>query len=83
MGVARVAARHEVPVIGLGGSLSADASVVHDHGIAAIFGSVRCACSVEDAWQNARFNMRSMARNIAAAIRIGHSLAAVSSWKPT
>lgn len=75
IGVARVAARHGIPVIGLGGCLAPDANAVHAQGIAAIFSSVRRACSTEEALQNARFNLRSVARNVAAAIRIGKGLA--------
>lgn len=75
IGVARAAARHGVPVIGLGGCLAPDASVVHEHGIEAIFAAVRSACSVEESLHNARFNIRSAARNIAAALRIGKGLA--------
>ncbi|GAB4060752.1 glycerate kinase [Uliginosibacterium sediminicola] len=76
MGVARVAARHGVPVIGLGGCLAPDASAVHGEGIAAVFSSVRRACSVEEALRDARFNIRSLARNIAATLQIGQKLRA-------
>ncbi len=76
MGVARVAARHGVPVIGLGGCLAPDASAVHGEGIAAVFSSVRRACSVEEALRDARFNIRSLARNVAATLQIGQKLRA-------
>jgi glycerate 2-kinase len=76
MGVARVAARYGVPVIGLGGCLAPDASAVHSEGIAAVFSSVRRACSVEEALRDARFNIRSLARNIAATLQIGQKLGA-------
>jgi glycerate kinase len=74
IGVARVALRLGIPVIGIGGCLSPDAGEVHSHGIQAVFSTVRRACSVEEALQNARFNLRHTARNVAAALQLGMQL---------
>ena len=74
VGVARVAARHGKPVIAIGGCLAADAAAVHEHGIAATFSTVRKACTVSEALQDAAFNLRSAARNVAAVLRLGASL---------
>ncbi len=71
VGVARVAQAHGVPVIGLGGCLAADSALVHQHGIDAVFCAVRKPCTVAEALQEAAFNVRSAARNIAATLRIG------------
>jgi glycerate 2-kinase len=74
VGVARVARARGVPVIGLGGCLDADSSVVHLHGIDAVFSAVRNVCTVDEALREAAFNVRSAARNIAATLRIGMRL---------
>lgn len=76
IGVARVAQARGVPVIGISGCLSPDAAVVHQHGIDAVFCAVRKPCTVEDALRDAAFNVRSAARNVAAALRIGMQMGA-------
>lgn len=75
IGVARVAARHGVPVIGLSGALTPDSSAVHEHGIAAVFSAVRSVCTVEEALRDAAANVRATARNIGMALRLGQRLA--------
>jgi glycerate kinase len=75
IGVARVAQRHGKPVIAIAGSLSADSAVVHLHGIDALFGAVSRPCSVDEAFDDAAFNVRRAARNIAATLRLGAALA--------
>lgn len=74
IGVARVAQRHGKPVIAIGGCLANDAHAVHAHGIAATFSTVMKAGTVAEALAGARFNLRSAARNIAAAIKLGMDL---------
>lgn len=76
IGVARVAQVYGVPVIGLAGCLANDAAVVHQHGIDVVFCAVRKACTVEEALRDAAFNVRSAARNIAAALQMGMHLGA-------
>lgn len=76
MGVARIAARHRVPVIALGGSLAADAGVVHSHGIAAVFAAVARPCTVPEALAAAEANLRGAARNVAAALQLGAHIGA-------
>jgi glycerate kinase len=76
IGVARVAARHGVPVIALSGSLTADSAAVHPHGIAAVFSAVRRPCAIEDALRDAADNVQSAAYNVAAALSLGMGLAA-------
>lgn len=76
MGVARVAARHGVPVIGIGGGLAPDAGAVHAHGIEAVFAAVSRPCTVAEALAAAEENLRTAARNMAAALRLGARLKA-------
>ncbi len=71
VGVARVAKRYNVPVIGIAGSLTADVGVVHDHGIDAVFSVLYKICTLEDALANAGENVRMTARNVAAVLKVG------------
>ena len=75
IGVARVAQRHGVPVIGIAGCLTPTSGVVHDHGIAAVFAAVSRPCTVPEALAEAAFNVRRAARNIAATLQLGATLA--------
>ncbi|XTZ37585.1 glycerate kinase [Salmonella enterica] len=74
VGVAKVAKRHNVPVIAIAGSLTADVGVVHDHGIDAVFSVIYQICSLEDALANAGENVRMTARNVAAILKVGQLL---------
>ncbi len=78
MGVARVAAAHGVPVIGIGGGLAADAGAVHAHGIDAVFAAVSRPCTVAEALAAGEQNLRTAARNVAAALRLGARMAAAA-----
>jgi glycerate kinase len=71
VGVARVAQRLGKPVIGIGGCLARDAAAVHAHGIDAVFGAVSRPCTVREALDEAAFNLRTAARNVAAALQLG------------
>jgi len=75
IGVARVAAQCGVPVIGLSGSLTLDSAAVLEHGIEAVFSAVRRPCALEEALRDAAVNVRSAARNVAAALRLGMRMA--------
>ncbi|MGP3593429.1 glycerate kinase [Vagococcus sp. WN89Y] len=74
IGVAKVAKRYNVPVIGIAGSLSADVGVVHDHGIDAVFSVLYKICSLDEALAGAGENVRMTARNIAAVLKAGKGL---------
>lgn len=74
IGVARVARRHGKPVIGLAGGLTKEASVVHDHGIDAIFSVIHECCTIADAMAGGAANVRFAARNIAAILKMGKAL---------
>jgi glycerate kinase len=71
MGVAKVAQRHGKPVIAIGGGLAPDAGAVHEHGIAAVFAAVSRPCTVPEALAAAEINLRTAARNVAAALQLG------------
>ncbi|SCB98550.1 glycerate kinase [Kosakonia oryzendophytica] len=74
VGVAKVAKRYRIPVIGIAGSLTADVGVVHSHGIDAVFSVIYRICSLDDALANARENVRMTARNVAAVLKAGQTL---------
>ncbi|SUG51157.1 Glycerate kinase [Salmonella enterica subsp. arizonae] len=74
IGVANIAKRHNKPVIGIAGSLTADVGVVHEHGLDAVFSVIYTICTLEEALDNAAENVRMTARNVAAMLKIGQLL---------
>jgi glycerate kinase len=74
MGVARIARRHGIPVVAIGGSLASDADAVHAHGIEVVVAAVARPCSVAEALAAAEDNLRRAARNLAAALALGARL---------
>ncbi|MEM6162109.1 glycerate kinase [Erwinia sp. P6884] len=74
IGVAKVAKRYNKPVIGIAGSLTEDVSVVHQHGLDAVFSVLYSICTLEEALDNAAENVRMTARNIAASLAIGQQM---------
>ncbi|EMI5801435.1 glycerate kinase [Klebsiella aerogenes] len=71
VGVAKVAKRFNVPVIGIAGSLTADVGVVHQHGLDAVFSVLYTVCTLDEALANAAANVRMTARNVAAVFQMG------------
>ncbi|WP_340081414.1 glycerate kinase [Terribacillus sp. FSL K6-0262] len=69
IGVAKAAKKYGVPVIGLAGTLSEDADVVHEHGIDALFTIVPGVVTLPDALEHAADYMERAARNIAATMK--------------
>lgn len=74
VGVAKVAKRYRIPVIGIAGSLTPDVGVVHQHGIDAVFSVMYRICTLDEALAEAGENVRMAARNIAAVIKLGQAL---------
>lgn len=74
VGVAKVAKRYGIPVIGIAGSLTPDVGVVHQHGIDAVFSVMYRICTLDEALLEAGENVRMAARNIAAVIKLGQAL---------
>lgn len=70
IGVARVANRHGLPVIGIAGSLAPDYQVVHLHGIDAAFSVLDRIVTLEEALAGAAHNLEVTARNVAAVWRL-------------
>ncbi|CAI2413264.1 glycerate kinase [Serratia ficaria] len=70
IGVARVAKRHGLPVIGIAGSLAPDYQVVHLHGIDAAFSVLDRIVTLEEALAGAARNLEVTARNVAAVWRL-------------
>ncbi len=68
IGVAKVASRHQVPVVGLAGSLGEGVDAVYDHGIMAVFSVVIGPCTLEQALSDAAINVEITARNVAATL---------------
>lgn len=66
IGVARVAKRPGLPVIGIAGSLSKDYQVVHQHGIDAAFSVLDRIVTLDEALTEAADNLEVTARNVAA-----------------
>ncbi|MEY8709939.1 glycerate kinase [Mangrovibacter phragmitis] len=75
VGVASIAVRFGKPVIGIGGSLSRDVSVVYQHGLNAVFSVLSRVCPLEEALNDAGENLEHTARNIAAILQVGQNLA--------
>ncbi|WP_313021214.1 glycerate kinase [Atlantibacter hermannii] len=73
IGVARVAKRYDIPVIGIAGSLTTDVGVVYDHGLGAIFSVIPRICTLDEALENAADNLRMNARNIAAVMKLARA----------
>ncbi|MCC9089920.1 MULTISPECIES: glycerate kinase [Bacillus] len=71
IGVAKAAKQYGLPVIGIAGSLSEDSTVVHDHGIDALFSIVPGVISLSDAMHDAALHVERTARNIAAVMTFG------------
>ena len=80
VGVARVAKRFNVPVIGIAGSLTADVGVVHQHGLDAVFSVLYTICTLDEALANAAANLRMTARNVAAVLQMGDRRYRLAQW---
>ncbi|UPQ89349.1 glycerate kinase [Vibrio sinaloensis] len=68
IGVARTAKQYHLPVIGIAGSIAKDCSVVHAHGIDAVYSVVLGATDLPTALKEAAFNVEMTSRNVAAAL---------------
>jgi len=77
-GVALTAKRHGKPVIAIAGCLTREASAVYGGGIDAIFSVLSRPCTQQEALASGAENIRRAARNIAAAVRVGTELGALT-----
>ncbi|RPH20821.1 glycerate kinase [Buttiauxella warmboldiae] len=71
IGVARVAKRFDIPVIAIAGGMSTDYSVVHQHGIDAVFSVLNRIQTLPEAMDGAYENVKVTARNVAAVWKTG------------
>ncbi|HBO38486.1 MAG TPA: glycerate kinase, partial [Pasteurellaceae bacterium] len=70
VGVAALAQKLGIPVIGIGGSLGQDIEVVYDHGLNAVFSVLNKVCTLPEALAEAEKNLEITARNIAAVLKM-------------
>lgn len=70
IGVAKLAKKYNIPVIGLAGSLGAGYEAVYEHGIDAVFSVVPGVTPLEEALKNAYPNIVGASRNIARAFSV-------------
>lgn len=70
VGVARIATRLGIPVIGFAGSLGEDAEILKEHGIAALYSIVKGPCELTSALAMAAENLQNLSRNVAATINL-------------
>lgn len=69
VGVARLAAKHGIPVIAVAGSVGPGADNVYQNGITAVFSIGTGPCTLEEALSKAAENLRATIRNVAAVIQ--------------
>jgi glycerate kinase len=65
IGVARCAKQYQKPVIALAGGLTKDHQIVHEHGLDAVFSVLTRIATLPEALQDAEYNLRVSARNVA------------------
>ncbi|WP_159567670.1 glycerate kinase [Budvicia diplopodorum] len=71
IGVARLARRYQIPVIGIAGVLGEGVDIVHQHGIDAVFSILPRLEPLDMVLTNAESNLRYCARNIAQMMKLG------------
>jgi len=76
IGVARVAQRLGVPVIGMAGVLGEGVEVVHQHGIDAVFSILPRLAPLATILLQGEINLQHCARNIAQAMKLGQGIPA-------
>lgn len=81
VGVARVAKRHNKPVIAIGGSLRHDVDAVFAHGIDAVSSVLYRPCTIDEALTEGNENLRRAARNIAAILAMGLNIGATGTGR--
>ncbi|QIQ20595.1 glycerate kinase [Zophobihabitans entericus] len=76
VGVAKLAQRHQKPVIAIAGSLGDKVEIVYPYGITAVYSVLNKITTLKEALdpKTAADNLRLCARNVAATIKIGISL---------
>jgi glycerate 2-kinase len=70
IGVAKTAKKQNVPVIAIAGNIASDSTIVHEHGIDAVFSIVPGVLSLAEAIENASEFVESLSANIASVIKL-------------
>lgn len=74
IGIAKLAQRYKIPVIGFAGILSDEAETVHEYGFNAIFSILPRLSNIDDALSQAGDNLYNCARNVAKVLQVGQKL---------
>ncbi|AYZ16625.1 glycerate 3-kinase [Klebsiella pasteurii] len=74
VGVARIAKKHGIPVIGIAGVLGDGVEAVHQHGIDAVFSILPALAPLAEVLERGEHNLYACARNIACAIKLGQNM---------
>lgn len=70
VGVARLASKHGLPVIGFAGSLGEGAEQLKECGVSALFSVVNGPCDLSEAISSAADNLKGLSKNVAALIKL-------------
>ncbi|MEX6159500.1 glycerate kinase [Providencia manganoxydans] len=74
IGIAKVAAKHNVPVIALSGVLGKGVEALHQEGIDAFFSILPRLCPLEEALTEGAMNLQQTAYNVAKVLKLGQQL---------
>lgn len=74
VGVARIAKKYAIPVIGITGVLGDGVEAVHQHGIDAVFSILPALAPLAEVLDRGEQNLYACARNIACAIKLGQQI---------
>ncbi len=74
VGVARIAKKYAIPVIGIAGVLGDGVEAVHQHGIDAVFSILPALAPLAEVLDRGEQNLYACARNIACAIKLGQQI---------
>lgn len=70
VGVAAVAKKYNIPVIGIAGSLGQDIQVVYDYGLDCVFSILNKVGTLSEALKDAEYNLELTSRNIATLLKM-------------
>lgn len=74
VGVARIAKKYDIPVIGIAGVLGDGVEAVHQHGIDAVFSILPALAPLAEVLDRGEQNLYACVRNIACAIKLGQQI---------
>lgn len=76
IGVARIAKKYGIPVIGIAGVLGDGVEAVHQHGIDAVFSILPALAPLSEVLDHGEQNLYACARNIACTLKLGQKISA-------